>query len=114
MEDYMKKAATAFLVGRPYGMRVDFKRKGYVLFNRRMNILGNEKPGEIDSLPLEEFEVERIPLNGERVERYGDFTDVFFYSTRTDSYMGIAPDFSKLKAYNRYMYALSLVLGRDL
>ena len=49
-----------------------------------------------------------------RVERYGDFTDVFFYSTRTDPYMGIAPDFSKLKAYNRYMYALSLVLGRDL
>ena len=65
----MKKAATAFLVGRPYGMRVDFKRKGYVLFNRRMNILGNEKPGEVDSLPLEGFEVERIPLNGERVER---------------------------------------------
>lgn len=69
MEDYMKKAATAFLVGRPYGMRV---------------------------------------------ERYGDFTDVFFYSTRTDPYMGIAPDFSKLKAYNRYMYALSLVPGREL
>lgn len=43
MEDYMKKAATAFLVGRPYGMRV---------------------------------------------ERYGDFTDVFFYSTRTDPIYG--------------------------
>lgn len=27
MEDYMKKAATAFLVGRPYGMRVDLKEK---------------------------------------------------------------------------------------
>ncbi|WP_283127406.1 hypothetical protein [Bacteroides clarus] len=73
-----------------------------------------EKPDGVDSLPLEEFEVERIPLNGGRVERYGDFTDVFFYSTRTDPYMGIAPDFSKLKAYNRYMYALSLVPGRDL
>lgn len=110
----MKKAATAFLVGRPYGMRVDFKRKGYVLFNRRMNILGNEKPGEVDSLPLEEFEVERIPLNGERVERYGDFTDVFFYSTRTAPIYGNCTGFRKLKAYNRYMYALSLVLGRDL
>ena len=38
MENYMKKAADAFLVGRPYGMRVDFRRKGYVLFNRRMNV----------------------------------------------------------------------------
>lgn len=84
MENYMKKAAAAFLVGRPYGMRVDFKRKGYVLFNRRMNILGNEKPGEVDSLPLEEFEVERIPLNGERVERYGDLrTCSFIVPVRT-------------------------------
>lgn len=49
MENYMKKAADAFLVGRPYGMRVDFRRKGYVLFNRRMNVLGNEMQGDIRS-----------------------------------------------------------------
>lgn len=50
MENYMKKAADAFLVGRPYGMRVDFRRKGYVLFNRRMNVLGNEMQGDIGTL----------------------------------------------------------------
>ena len=74
MENYMKKAADAFLVGRPYGMRVDFRRKGYVLFNRRMNVLGNEMQGDIGTLPLERFEVEEIPLSGELVERHGDFT----------------------------------------
>lgn len=90
MENYMKKAADAFLVGRPYGMRVDFRRKGYVLFNRRMNVLGNEMQGDIGTLPLERFEVEEIP------------------------YAGDVPDFGKLKVYNRYMYPLSVVLCRDL
>ena len=114
MENYMKKAADAFLVGRPYGMRVDFGRKGYVLFNRRMNVLGNEMQGDIGTLPLERFEVEEIPLSGELVERHGDFTDVFFYSDRTNPYAGDVPDFGKLKVYNRYMYPLSVVLCRDL
>ena len=104
MENYMKKAADAFLVGRPYGMRVDFRRKGYVLFNRRMNVLGNEMQGDIGTLPLERFEV----------ERHGDFTDVFFYSDRTNPYAGDVPDFGKLKVYNRYMYPLSVVLCRVL
>ena len=34
MENYIKKAADAFLVERPYGMRVDYRKKGFVLFNR--------------------------------------------------------------------------------
>lgn len=41
MEDYIKKAADAFLVERPYGMRVDYSKRGYVLFNRNLNVLGN-------------------------------------------------------------------------
>lgn len=41
MEDYIKKAADAFLVERPYGMRVDYSKQGYVLFNRNLNVLGN-------------------------------------------------------------------------
>ena len=90
-------------------MRVDFRRKGYVLFNRRMNVLGNEMQGDIGTLPLERFEVEEIPLSGELVERHGDFTDVFFYSDRTNPYAGDVPDFGKLKVYNRYMYPLSVV-----
>ena len=42
MEDYIKKAADAFLVERPYGMRVDYRKGGYVLFNRNLNVLGNK------------------------------------------------------------------------
>lgn len=34
MENYMKKAADAFLVGRPYGMRVDFRK--LKVYNRYM------------------------------------------------------------------------------
>ena len=30
MEEYIKKAADAFLVERPYGMRVDYSKQGYV------------------------------------------------------------------------------------
>ena len=41
MENYIKKAADAFLVERPYGMRVDYRKKGFVLFNRNLNVLGN-------------------------------------------------------------------------
>ena len=29
MEDYIKKAADAFLVERPYGMRVDYSKRAY-------------------------------------------------------------------------------------
>ena len=32
MENYIKKAADAFLVERPYGMRVDYRKKGYIVF----------------------------------------------------------------------------------
>ena len=39
MENYIKKAADAFLVERPYGMRVDYRKKGFVLFNRNLNVL---------------------------------------------------------------------------
>lgn len=38
MENYLKKAADAFLVERPYGMRVDYRKKGFVLFNRKHSI----------------------------------------------------------------------------
>ena len=34
MENYVKKAADAFLVERPYGMRVDYRKKGFVQIGR--------------------------------------------------------------------------------
>ena len=46
MENYMAKAADAFLTGRPYGIRLDFKHKGFALFNYNMNELGNIFPAD--------------------------------------------------------------------
>ena len=53
MENYISKAADAFLTSRPYGIRLDFKHKGFVIFNHHMNLLGNGTPCNLDSLPLE-------------------------------------------------------------
>ena len=68
MENYIKKAADAFLVERPYGMRVDYRKKGYVLFNHNLNVLGNAERCSLEELPLEQFAVENIPLEKEIVE----------------------------------------------
>lgn len=53
MENYISKAADSFLTSRPYGIRLDFKHKGIVIFNRHMNLPGNGTPCNVDSLPLE-------------------------------------------------------------
>ena len=45
----MAKAADAFLTGRPYGIRLDFKHKGFALFNYNMNELGNHLPGRLET-----------------------------------------------------------------
>ena len=74
MENYLKKAADAFLVERPYGMRVDYRKKGFVLFNRNLNVLGNVEHARLEELPLERFNVEEIPLEGEIVEEHAGFT----------------------------------------
>ena len=99
MENYIKKAADAFLVERPYGMRVDYRKKGFVLFNRNLNVLGN---------------AEEIPLDGEIVEEHAGFTDVFFYTDLTSPYAGYALNLQKLKAYNRFMFPLAMALNRKL
>ena len=57
----MAKAADAFLTGRPYGIRLDFKHKGFA-----------------------------HPYSDNRV------------------------DMKKLKAYNKYIYPLALILNRNL
>ena len=85
----MAKAADAFLTGRPYGIRLDFKHKGFALFNYNMNELGNHLPGRLETLPLEDFDVE-------------------------DPYSGNRMNMKKLKAYNKYIYPLSLILNRNL
>ena len=104
MENYIKKAADAFLVERPYGMRVDYRKKGFVLFNRNLNVLGNAEQTRLEELPLERFNVEEIPLEGEVVEEHAGFTDVFFYTDLTNPYAGYVLNLQKLKAYNRLMF----------
>ena len=61
MEDYIKKAADAFLVERPYGMRVDYSKQGYVLFNRNLNVLGNGEYARLEELPLGSLMWTRFP-----------------------------------------------------
>ena len=73
---------------RPYGMRVDYRKKGFVLFNRNLNVLGNAEHARLEELPLERFNVEEIPLEGEIVEEHAGFTDVFFYTDLTTPYAG--------------------------
>ena len=42
----------------------------------------------LEELPLERFNVEEIPLEGEIVEEHAGFTDVFFYTDLTNPYAG--------------------------
>ena len=100
MEDYIKKAADAFLVERPYGMRVDY--------------LGNKERARLEELPLEDFDVDEIPLEGEIIKEHAGFTDVFFYSDCTNPYAGYVLDLKKLKVYNQYMFPLAMVLNMKL
>ena len=114
MKEYVKKAADAFLVERPYGMRVDYRKQGYVLFNRNLNLLGKTEPASLEELPLERFDVEEIPLAGETVEEHAGFTDGFFYSECTNPYAGQVVNLKKLKTYNQYVYPLATLLNRTL
>ena len=77
MENYIAKAADSFLTSRPYGIRLDFKRKGFVIFNHHMNLLGNATPCNVDSLPQEICTLEDIPQTGERIIKKGDIMDIF-------------------------------------
>ena len=95
-------------------MRVDYRKKGFVLFNRNLNVLGNAEHVRLEELPLERFNVEEIPLDGEIVEEHAGFTDVFFYTDLTSPYAGYALNLQKLKAYNRFMFPLAMALNRKL
>ena len=76
MENYIKKAADAFLVERPYGMRVDYRKKGFVLFNRNLNVLGNAEHARLEELTLERFNVEEFRWRVKLLEEHAGFTDV--------------------------------------
>lgn len=113
--DYISKARQNFYHNRPYGIRIDRQRNGFVLFNREMNVLGSSVPGNLDSLPLEHIPaVGDIPCMGEIVKEAGKVVDVFFYTDESNPYRDGKLDMDRLKSYNRYIYPLSLLLGRTL
>ena len=85
-----------------------------MLFNRNLNVLGNGEYARLEELPLEEFDVDEIPLEGEIIKEHAGFTDVFFYSDCTNPYAGYVLDLKKLKAYNQFIYPLAMILNRKL
>lgn len=113
--NYYMKARDSFHISRPYGIRIDYARKEYVLFNRKMNILGKKSAGTIDSLPMQQFsEVEDIPINGANIIRNGNILDIFFYTDKTDPFIQTTPNMEYMRLYNKYIYPLSLILNRSL
>ena len=69
IENYQEKARENFYRNRPYGIHIDYARKGFVLFNHYTNSLGKQETGSIEGLPLEKFEdVDAIPLNGKIIK----------------------------------------------
>lgn len=67
--NYQEKARENFYRNRPYGIHIDYARKGFVLFNHYTNSLGKQETGSIERLPLEKFEdVDAIPLNGKIIK----------------------------------------------
>ena len=98
MENYQEKARENFYRNRPYGIHIDYARKGFVL-----------------GLPLEKFEdVDAIPLNGKIIKNGNQTTDIYFYTDDSNPYKNMKLDMDALKQYNRFIYPLSLFLDRIL
>ena len=104
MENYQEKARENFYRNRPYGIHIDYARKGFVLFNHYTNSLGKQETGSIEGLPLEKFEEK----NGNQT------TDIYFYTDDSNPYKNMKLDMDALKQYNRFIYPLSLFLDRIL
>lgn len=115
MENYQEKARENFYRNRPYGIHIDYARKGFVLFNHYTNSLGKQETGSIEGLPLEKFEdVDAIPLNGKIIKNGNQTTDIYFYTDDSNPYKNMKLDLDALKQYNRFIYPLSLFLDRIL
>ena len=112
---YAQKAVESFYLDRPYGIRIDYSRKGFVLFNRKLNLLEMDKWNSIEELPLEEYDnPEEIPVEGMDIQRYNSKVDIFFYTDKSSPYHNGTLDMECLKKYNKYIYRLSVLLGRAL
>ena len=115
MENYQEKARENFYRNRPYGIHIDYARKGFVLFNHYTNSLGKQETGSIERLPLEKFEdVDAIPLNGKIIKNGNQTTDIYFYTDDSNPYKNMKLDMDAMNQYNRFIYPLALFLDRIL
>lgn len=114
-EDFLLTAKKSFYVNRPYGMRVDFEQNGFVLFNKALNMLGDDSPGKLEELPLEHFsDLEELPIQGATIQEHEKIINMFFYTHHTDPYQQEGFSFEYMKMYNQFIYPLSLILNRSL
>ena len=115
IEQIRMKAIRDFEVNRPYGLRINTTKRTISLFNRKCNLLGKSETGSIDTLPVEQYDIEDIPLSlGQEVKQSGEIVDLFFYSDETTPYTKTAINPEQLLNYNRRMFTLSALLGRKL
>lgn len=99
---YRQKAVESFYLDRPYAIRIDFSEKGYVLFNRKLNLLGVDKWSSIEELPLEKSDIlEEIALEGAELKTYGRKIDIFFYTDKSDPYQNGILNIDSLRQYNK-------------
>lgn len=111
-----KLANLDFRINRPYGIRLDQKKRTVTLFNREYNILGQTDTGDLDTLPAEPFEdIEDIPHSlAQHVSQNGDKIDLYFYDDRTCPFSDDDINEQLLLAYNKRMIILSNLLDRIL
>ena len=57
---------------------------------------------------------EEIPVEGVDIQRYSSKVDIFFYTDKSSPYHNRILDMECLKKYNKYIYRLSVLLGRTL
>ena len=111
---YAQKAVESFYLDRPYGIRIDYSRKGFVLFNRKLNLLGMDKWNSIEELPLEEYDnPEEIPVEGVDIQRNSSKVDVFFYTDKSSPYHNETLDMECLKKIQQIYLPFVSIAGQN-
>lgn len=80
-----KLANQNFRISRPYGIRLNLKKKTIILFNRELNMLGETDTGNLDTLLAEPYEyIENIPHSLTlQISQNDDRIDLYFYDNKT-------------------------------
>ncbi|RHH14485.1 hypothetical protein DW228_06710 [Bacteroides fragilis] len=111
-----KLANRDFRINRPYGIRLDQRKRTIALFNREFNVLGLADKGIIETLPVEPYrDIEDIPHSlAHHISLNGDKIDLYFYDDNTCPFSENGINEQLLLAYNKKMVILSGLLDRRL